>query len=541
MTTKSYEDKKNMNSDQSRLVQLLSRFTDVPKYVKTISDIGIDFSVIGKNKSIGKSKEDAENDFYFGDEDITLVDTYLPYSKKEYKVRIANLRTFASNTEIENILENVANEAIVYDEFGNFCDLKIGDLKYKKSVKNDIERSMKSSYRAALDSLKWNDGQTAWDDYYNWLIDGTKIFEFCVDNPEKPKKIVAIQELEADSVVPYLQEIEEEIEKDGKKEKVTRTRKMWKQIISKNGNAGQSNMNQDIRTIPDNLICVVSFSNVPGFSKKISYTERLLRSFNLMRIMEDTKAAWVIMNSQHRMKLVIPIGSQTKAKAKQTISKVTSKYKEDLYIDSSSGDVTLNGQPRINYAKTIILPKRQGDSPDIQSIATEGPDMQNMDVVKYFEKRLQRDSKQPASRYDSENGGGIVNLFKAEGVPYDEVNWFRFINRTRKEFEKPIRKFIYIQLLMDMPDVRADYDIESKIGLVYDSNFMFEAAKIQETLAIKSANIDTMSQMTDAAGNPIYSKKWLYTKSKWAIMTEEEWAENVKMRNDEISGLQSQA
>jgi len=522
-----------MTPDQSRLVQLISRFSDIPKYVKSISDIGIDFSVIGKGKGIGKSKEDVENDLVFGDEDITLVDTFLPYNKKDYRTRVNNLRIFAANTEIENILEDVANEAIVYDEYGNFCDLKIGELKYKKSVKSDIERSIKSAFKAVLDSLRWNDGQTAWDDYYNWLIDGTKVFEFCVDNPDKPKKIVSIQELDPDSVVPYLQEIEEEIEKDGQKEKVKRTRKMWKQIVPKGGS--QNNMERDVRTIPDNLICVISFSNVPGCSKKISYTERLLRSFNLMRIMEDTKAGWVIMNSQHRMKLVIPIGSQTKAKAKQTISKVTSKYKEDLYIDSSSGEIQLNGQPRINYAKTIILPKRQGDSPDISSIANEGPDMQNMEVVKYFEKRLQRDSKRPASRYDSENGGGLINLFKAEGVPFDEVNWFRFINRTRKEFEKPIRKYIYLQLLMDHPDLRADYDIESKIGIVYDSNFMFEAAKVQEIITIKVQNIDTMSNMTDAQGNPIYSKKWLYTKSKWAIMTEDEWNENIKLRNEEIS------
>lgn len=524
-----------MTGDQSRLIKLLSRFTDVPDYVKTISDLSIDFTVIGHKKGIGLSKSEAENEYIFGDEDITLVDTFLPYSKKDYRERVQNLRNFATNVEIEDILENVANEAIVYNEFGSFCELKIGKLDYKVSVKEEIEKSMKTSFKSCLAALNWNDGQTAWDDYYNWLIDGTKVFEFIVDNIEKPTKIISIQELEADTVVPYIQELEETVKfENGETKKIKRQRKLWKQIIKKTGNMANSDYDAEARIIPDNLIAVISFSNVPGYHKKISYAERLLRSFNLMRIMEDTKAGWVIMNSQHRMKLIVPIGSQTKAKARQTISAVTSRYKEDLYIDSSSGDISLNGQPRINYAKTIVLPKREGESPEISSVAYEGPDMQNMEVVKYFKRKLDMNSKRPFSRYESENGGSLVNLFKADGVPYDEVNWFRFVNRTRKEFEKVIRKYIYIQLLMDVPDMKADIDIESKIGLIYDSNFMFEAAKTAEILSIKADNIDKMASMTDGGGNPIYSKKWLYTKSKWAIMTEDEWNENQRLKEEEL-------
>jgi hypothetical protein len=46
--------------------------------------------------------EDVENDLVFGDEDITLVDTFLPYNKKDYRTRVNNLRIFASNLVHKN-------------------------------------------------------------------------------------------------------------------------------------------------------------------------------------------------------------------------------------------------------------------------------------------------------------------------------------------------------------------------------------------------------------------------------------------------------
>ena len=511
---------------RSAFINFLGRFSDIPQYVNTISDLTIDFGAIAKTRSIGVPKGEIDDEL--GD-DIVLGKEHVPYMNKNYGKKLSTIKSFAANIEIDDILEKMTNEAINYDDNLEFCTVEVGTLKYREEIKKKIEDSIKSSFKSAMAAMGYQKAGKAWDDFYEWLIEGTKVFEYTVDDLNEPKKITGIVELDSDSVVPVIKrEVISGDKRDIDSVRYKET-KMWYQITS--NTMGNTNK----RIIPDNLLCVVSYNNLPGCNNKISYAEGLMRPFNLMRILEDTKMGWYIMNSQTRMKMLIPVGNQTKDKVKMTLSRVASKTKEDLFIDSSTGEPSISGSPKINFSKYIILPKRPNDSPVIESIAYEGPDLTEMASVKHFEKKLMRYSKLPFARYDTEQGGGLRNLFKGDGVPYDELSFNSVVNRFRREFEKPIRKYILIQLMMDIPELKADNDIESCIKIKYQSNSYFEEAKRHEVLSIKLEQIDKMAEMKDSQGNPIYSKKWLYIKSPWAVMTEEQYTENATMMNEEMN------
>lgn len=512
-----------------RFVQGISNiFTgvkDMPSYVRSISDIGIDFSLIGKKTKIGISKKDMEDSDADAiqallPKDEKIDDTSVPYFKKKYIDRIKYLNLFATHPEIEFILNQVCDEMIVYDQNGYFCNLSLTNLNMKDEPKNKIEKNFKKMYTL----FGFNDGITAWLYALQWLIEGYLSFEIIYDDPTNPKRIIGFEELRPETLVPMIKEIEVE---NGNGEKRKKKIKVWKQVAVKGGKTEE-------RILQDNQVIFIAWNWIPGQKGRISYCERLVRSFNLMRTMENTKVGWHIMNSQFRLKMVIPVGTKTTAKAKQALAQVTNRYKEDLLIDHESGEVTVNGQAKINFGRNIVLPSRQGQTPDIDGIQYRGPNLGNMEGVKYFERKLWRDSNVPYSRFDREGGSGRTILFNADGFPYDELNFYKFINRGRKEFEKILRIPTYLQTIMDMPELKIDLELKSKLGIHYDSNSLIEEAKEQEIENQKINNIQNMERLSEIDGRtPIFSKKYLFV-NKYGVMTDEEWDENKRLRDEEL-------
>lgn len=538
------ENKGQDNRYNSRILNyasnLLVTARDIPAYVKSISDIGIDFTLIGKKTRVGVSRKESGdymddetqmyNAFMQRDSDTEINQKETPYFNQKYAERVKFLNVFSTHPEIEYITHQVCDEMIVYDDAGYFCSLSLGDLKLNDDIKKTIEKNFKKMYTL----LNFHDGVTAWAYALQWLIEGYLDFETLYDDLNDPRRIVGFQELRPDTLISMIVDKEfDKKDKDGKPtgEKGKRKMKVWKQIVRKpNGQIEE-------RILQDNQVIHVQYNKIPGQQGRISYVERLVRSFNLMRTMENTKVAWNVMNSQFRLKMVIPVGTKTTAKAKQALAMVTNKYKEDLLIDHDSGEVIINGQAKINFGRNIVLPSRQGQEPDIDGVAYNGPDLSNMDGVKYFERKLWRDSNLPFSRFDREGGSGRHTLFQNDGIPHDELTFYKFINRLRKEFEKVIKEAVYIQTVLDHPELKIDLELKAKLGIKYESNSLLEDAKVQEIENQKLNQISTLERLTEIdQRTPIYSKKFLYVK-KFGLMTEEEWDENISERDKEMKAV----
>lgn len=535
------EEKKGYNSRILNYASnLLVAARDIPAYVKSISDIGIDFSLIGKKTRVGISRKESGdymddetsmyNAFMHRDSDVEIDQKETPYFNKNFIERVKFLNTFSTHPEIEFITHQVCDEMIVYDDSGYFCGVSLGDLKLEDKMTSVIEKNFKKIYTL----FNFHDGITAWAYALQWLIEGYLDFEIIYDDISDPRRIVGFQELRPDTLISMVIDKEyDKKDKDGNPtgKKGKRKIKVWKQIVRKPD--GQI----EERILQDNQIIHIQYNKIPGQRGRISYIERLVRSFNLMRTMENTKVAWNVMNSQFRLKMIVPVGTKTTAKAKQALAMVTNKYKEDLIIDHDSGEVIINGQAKINFGRNIVLPSRQGQVPDVEGVAYNGPDLSNMDGVQYFERKLWRDSNLPFSRFDKDNGGGRHTLYQNDGIPHDELTFYKFINRLRKEFEKTIKKPVYIQTVLDHPALKIDLEFKAKLGIKYESNSLLEDAKKQEIESQKLDQISTLERLTEIdQRTPIYSKKFLYVK-KYGLLTEEEWDDNIKERDKELKAV----
>lgn len=491
---------------------LFLRFNKLPSFLEGISNIGININGEIKNKSLGLSRRktdridsyDDDLTFLLGVLDQTKNSIQTPFYSRDYIRRKHEFYKYVSYNEIGDIIDKLSNSMVVYDDYNMFCQPRI-DANLPEKYKDKVAKRFKKIYNY----LGFASDQTAWEYARKWLIEGYMSLEIIYDDKEKPKEIIGFEELDPATLRPeYLE--------NNKGEKT----KVWVQSIQ----------GREDRILPDNSIIFMSFSKLPGEIGCISAVDKLIRSFNLMRTMENTTMGWHIMNAQFRMKMVIPMGNKTTSKAKQTLGTIANKHREDLIIDHRSGEVSVNSQPLINYGKNIILPSRNGEEPKIEGISYDGPDLSNMEGAKYFNKKLNRDSGMPMSRFDENGGGGTTINFASEGISHDEVDFYRLLARYRNEFQKVIMKPWLIQCFLDYPELEEDPDFPTMIGLSYDSENLYEVAKRQLIEQAKLEHIEKLTGfMEDDDSTPFFSREFLLERE--SFMTKEELDRNKELKD----------
>jgi len=391
----------------------------------------------------------------------------LAFFQLDYKIKKEKLRDIASSSEIEFVLETLANDAIVYDENNMFVKpFNISDFVQNKAVKNfpkiyqkyqdKIIEVYEDAFYNVYDAWGFYDGITAWKIFYQWLIEGNIAYEIIYDNLIKPKKIIGFKELDPSSVYPI-------IDRDASGQLILK----WIQ---------KSPYDNTYKELMDNQIIYISFAN--SFkTKRVSFTERMIRSFNLLRIIEQSKVMWHIMMSPIRMKTSVPVGTKSLGKGMKDVKEYLNTYKEDIFFNSETGELLVDGKPKVMYYKNYIIPvNSRGEKIDIESIEHTGPDLQNSELLNYFLRKLKLDSKLPFSRWDYNEGGGSY-LLGPDTVSREEVTYGKLIKRFRSAFQELLVKPIYIQMCMDYPILKKDIKLKNLLSVRYTDENVFEELK----------------------------------------------------------------
>ena len=236
---------------------------------------------------------DSDEDFIFN---LAAQDTsnrkYIAYFDKDYPFKRDFLRSFALNAEIEWILDILADEAIVYDDRNFCCSLSLVNL----DLKDEVADSLRENFRKIYVSHGFNNGISAWQYFRQFLIDGFLSFEIVYS--DDGKQIVGFKELDPTSLTPS-------IERGPGGQAV----QIWYQYF---------NDSVRERKLYDSQVVYISFAK-GNTTSRTSYVERLIRSHNLLKIMEHTRIIWNVMNASFRLKMTIPVGSRSPQKAKETL------------------------------------------------------------------------------------------------------------------------------------------------------------------------------------------------------------------------------
>jgi hypothetical protein len=446
----------------------------------------------------------------------------IAFFQLDYAVKRERLRDIASNGEIEFILETITDDMIVYNEESRFChpnDLT-GKIMYRGQNKEErlnyqdnIVNKYNSNFEELYTTWGFGEGIAAWQYAYQFLIEGHLSFEIIYDDLEKPKKIIGFKELDPASIAPQLS-----------KDSAGKLFLQWHQYDPQSGNT---------RVLSDSQVIYISFSN-HFKTKRISFVERLIRSFNLLRIIEHSKVIWHVMNAPIRMQTSVPTGSKSFQKAQEDVREFMNLLKEDVFFNGDTGELTVDGKPNILFYKNYVTPiNDQNQSIKIEPLSYPGPNLSSSELLGYFTKKLKMDSKIPYSRWEGQSGMGAFTL-NAEGITREEIRYQKFITRLRSAFSELMTKPWYLQMCLDFPELAQDYKFNNAISINYHNDNVFEEMKQNDLEAKRIASFTAKKGILKDDGTPYFSTEYLIRKELKLAQDEiESNADWFKMEREE--------
>ena len=440
--------------------------------------------------------------------DPSLGKGYFGVAEESYQKKKEQIRKFALQDEIEEILDIICEESIVFDAGNKFANVK---LNYE--VDQNILEELNIEYNKLYNYFGFYDAIQASDYFRKWLIDGFLAFEIVYN--EQQTEIIGFVEIDPASLTPGLDPQTNE--------------KIWF-VNQRMGAGGQ--ITQD-RILFDSQIIYISYSK-SDMTSRISYVERLIRSFNILRTMEATRIIWAVTNASYKTQYIIPVGSVQSVRGRQTLAQAMNSYKEIVDFDWDSGEIHTNGRPMLQFYKDIFMASEGGETPQIQNIGNDGPEISDTETLKYFRDKLRQASKIPASRFEKEQGEGMYAL-TADGITREENRFSKFISRLRSVFQEILIKPLYIQMCLKHPEIQTDMNFRVNMGLDYYKDSVFEQNKEIELLQKQSDFISSiMSTMVerDADGNEIPYFDFDFIVRKFFGMSDEDLKLNQRYKDE---------
>lgn len=437
------------------------------------------------------------------------------FFEKDFATKRDQLRALAMQPELEDILDKMTNEAIVYDSnYVYFMEPYIDDndmVDFGKDVQDKINNSVTTSFKRFYRMLGWRTG--AWDQFKRWLIEGILAWEIVYDSLEKPTKIIGLIPIDAATLT----------------KKFENDKWYWVQFADIQGKE---------RKLLDAQVIYIQFQETQNISR-LSYLERLIRPYNIYRIIEQAQIIWVVTNAQYKTKFTIPVKGMNRARGSQTLNAAMNRYREDIQFISDTGELTINGKPQMAFNKEYWMPESEAGTPQIETLGGDGPELMDSDYLKFFKNQLYKISNIPLNRFDQDSD---TNWFGTEADSYmrSEIDFGRYVTRQRNVFSQIITKAIWLQLCLDIPEIQTCPDFQCCIQMQYKSYNLFEELM---TISLMEKRVEFIQNMKesmvdmDQEGNEIkyFSSKFLV--QKYLHLSDADIKLNEKYKKEEIEEL----
>lgn len=436
-----------------------------------------------------------------------------PFREKTLEQKRDTLRTLAMQPELEDILDIMCNEAIVYDSdevyIGTpYIDIAVLQTLNEESIKS-IQNCIDTSFYKIYMLLDWK--KRAWDVFKRWLIDGVVAYEIIYDDLTNPHTIIGIVDVDPATLT----------------RSVSNGVVTWTQF---KGVLGQE------RQLLDSQIIYIKYED-SGVVERQSYLERLIRPFNIYRIIEQAQLIWTVTQASFKTMFRIPINGMNRAKGMQTLNSAMNRYKEDISFNTETGELLVNGKANLPFNKEYWMPENENGTPEIETITDQGPSLNDNDQLKYHLSKLYKMSKIPENRFDKEAGSTWFGTDPSQTLR-DEINFGRFVSRLQNNFATIIIKPIQIQLVLSIPEMKNDKRILDAVGFKYNTYNQFSEMMDIEVDNKRMEYIQILRDAfltTDAEGNEkrFFSDKFLITRYLKMSEADLEWNEKCKLEEKE--------
>jgi len=476
-----------------------------------------------------KSKSFVSPDYDDGATVVTAGGFYGSYLDLEGDIKsevgfINHYRTMVLQPEVEQAVEDICNDAIVFDEYRVPVKLVMDHYKQSDTVKNKIYEEFDN----VLSLLNFNN--KAYDLFRKWFIDGRLYFHIITDQENGGKGITEIRPIDP-TKIRKIREVVKERNKDGI-EVIKEIREFYMYDQTPITGSGYSYGGWDqkgVKVSPD-AICYVNSGLFDGAKKRvIGHLHKAIKPLNQLRMIEDAVVIYRIARAPERRIFYIDVGNLPKNKAEQYLKDIMNRYRNKLVYDAQTGEIK-DDKRHMSMLEDYWLPRREGGRGTEITTLDGGQNLGEMEDVLYFQKKLYRALHVPTSRLDADNG---FNMGRSAEITRDELKFFKFIERLRKKFSDMFMELLKTQLLMKNIITPDDWkEISQNVYCEYAKDSYFTELKESEIL---KERMEVLREVNEYIGR-YYSIEWV--RKNILKQTEDEISDMDKeMKDEKAKGL----
>ena len=482
-----------------------------------------------------KASEDNKNNESFApiiDDDGAMVvaagGAYGTYVDLEGSARteaelVTKYREMSMHPELDSAIDDIVNEAIVYDVQEPIMQLNLDRLELSDSLK----RAILAEFEEILELFEMN--THSYDVFRRWYIDG-RLYYHVIPYDQQTKGIKEIRYIDPRKIRKVREVKKKPITTGTQPVLVTQTQNEYF-IYNEKGFAQNLNTNidtgaQGIKINSDSILHVTSGINDKNNTVVFSHLHKAIKPLNQLRTIEDATLIYRISRAPERRVFYIDVGNLPKMKAEQYLRDIMQRFKNRLVYDQSTGEIR-DDRKFMTMLEDFWLPRREGGKGTEITTLPGGQNLGQLEDVKYFQRNLYKALNIPVNRIEPEQ---TYNLGRATEITRDEVKFMKFIKRLQTRFSYVLTGALEKQLILKKIFTPEDWNkISNNVLVEFNHDNYYSELKELEVQQ------DRMQLLNMA--DPMVGK---YVSRKWAMknvlqLTDEEMNEELNQIQEEIN------
>jgi len=409
---------------------------------------------------------------------------------------IIKYRQIAEHPEVEQAIEDIVNEAIVFDDDINApVSLNTSNL----DQPDNIKKALQEEFEKCITLLNFN--FNGFDIFRRWYIDGRIYFHVVIDKKKPKNGILQLRPIDPLNI-RKVREVEKE--KDPKTGvDIIKEIKEYFVYTPYNGSSSQSGGEiEGIKISPDAIIYAPSGYSDYTRRRVLSPLHKAIKPVNQLRLMEEALVIYRLARAPERRIFYIDTGSLPKGKSEAYVQSIMNKYKNKLTYDAVTGEIK-DEVKHMSMQEDYWLPRREGGRGTEIDTLSGGENLGQIEDVEFFKKKLARALNVPLSRLEPESQ---FTLGRANEINRDELKFQKFVNKLRKKFSVMFIDALKTQLILKGIINSTEWPaIREQISVDYQRDSYFSELKESEILAERIRILQDMEQYI----GDFYSKSWI--------------------------------
>lgn len=394
------------------------------------------------------------------------------------------------NYEVENAVQEIVSEAIVYERGHDVVAVELDDTKFTENIKERILEEFNNV-------LKVLDFQRRGSDHFKrWYVDSRIFFHKIVDPNNIEKGVVEMRRLDPRHV-QFVRELDTEFENGVKIIKGYKDYFLYNTASNAYFCLGQTFAPNTKIKIPSSAIAYAHSGLVDCCGKNIiGYLHRAVKPANQLKMLEDAMVIYRITRAPDRRVFYIDTGNMPSKMAAQHMQQVMNSMRNRVVYDASTGKIK-NSQNMMALTEDYWLQRKDGKSVTEVDTLPGMTGMNEMDDILYFRKALYMSLRVPLSRIPDSQQQAMFD--SGTTITREELQFSDFIVDLQHKFETILLDPLRSNLLMKKIITEEEWEENfNNIKIIFHKNSYFSE--------LKDIEIDERRLNAMAAAEPLIGK-----------------------------------